>query len=139
MSASLYHDFDADIAANHGNVPRPIMPQVDEADFEPLFAYLAHYGVEVRRDKVRPDDLCFRQDIDPAHVHEMPPGVMAKPILVSREGCVIDGNHRACRHRIEGSEAPAIRVMATFEEAFDLICAFERTYTLGAVGNVIRN
>lgn len=135
----LYHSFDADIAANGGAVPRRIMPQIDEADLAALFEFLRGHGVTVKRVTVQPEALCFRQHVDEARLPGMPAYVLAKPLLLSAEGCVMDGNHRAARHKLDGTAASAFQIMLPFEVAFDLLCEFGRTYTLGAIGDEERN
>ena len=109
-------------------VPRPFMPQVDEADQQALIEWLTFKGVEVTQVTVQPDRLQFAQHVDFNKVEAMSDDVYAKPIWVSRDGFVLDGNHRATAHKLRGDAVEALQVELDFEEAIGAIFSFAGTY-----------
>lgn len=114
-------------------VPRPIMPQVDEKDYPTLVSWLLHdKGVDVTvNEACDPAALRAHQRVDRFHAERLPPGVLDKPILVSGDSYVLDGNHRWWAHVHFGiNPIPAIRILRPFEEAIGLLFEFPGTYAL---------
>lgn len=111
-------------------VPRPLMPQVDEADYLELLSHAAFAGVDVVSGLVEPDLLIAHQRIDRIHAEMMPEEVRRKPILTSRGGFILDGNHRWMLHKLEGSPIHTLRFALDFEDAVKLLFDFPKTYTL---------
>jgi hypothetical protein len=112
-------------------IPRPVMPQVDEADQADLIAFIRERGIEVTEETVPPEDLHFHQRVDMKKVHAMAQDVLDKPLLVSLDMYVLDGNHRAAGHKQVGTPANCIVIGAKFEDAMAVIYAFPKTYEYG--------
>lgn len=112
-------------------IPRPVMPQIDEVDLPDLILFIRERGVVVEEVEIDPNELLFHQRVDMNKVHKLDPKVLAKPLLTSIEPYVLDGNHRAAGHKLEGTKAPAYRIAAKFEDAMALLFAFPKTYEYG--------
>lgn len=119
--------------ARHGGafepfyIPRPLMPQIEEADLTAFVQWAAWEGVAVLEVEREADALRFHQRVNMARVRTMPPDLMAKPLLISRDGYVLDGNHRAAAHKLAGSPAPCLEVQADFQDAMRLLFSFAGT------------
>lgn len=74
-------------------VPRPLMPQVDEQFYPQLIADAKDYS-GVALDVVKIDSVFPHQHIDKLRADHMDMRLRMKPILVSRDSYVLDGNHR---------------------------------------------
>lgn len=112
-------------------VPRAVMPQVDETDLGELLAFIRERGIAVIETMISPELLRFHQQVDMKKVHAMDADVLAKPLLVSLDDYVLDGNHRAAGHKIQGTSAVCLQIMAEFEDAMAVIYAFPKTYEYG--------
>ena len=112
-------------------VPRQNMPQVDEGDYIALLVHLARKGAAPEVLVASPDDLLFHQRVFEQFIPAFESPEMAKPLLVSREGYVLDGNHRAAAHKRYGTKPVVIVIHANFTEAMKLLFSFPRTYTYG--------
>lgn len=112
-------------------VPRPVMPQVDEAAYPDLFRFATAQGVVVRFVRRDAKALQLHQRIDWAHVHALDPATLAKPILVSADGFVLDGNHRAAAHRLAGAPIECIELQLEFEAAVAFLFRFPGVYAYG--------
>lgn len=112
-------------------VPRPVMPQVDEAAYPALLAFAKAWDIEVDLETgIDPATLRAHQRIDPIRAAEMPPEVLAKPILVSLDGYILDGNHRWLAHVHLDAALTAYRIDLPFEAAIRLLFDFPGTYDL---------
>lgn len=112
-------------------VPRPLMPQIDESLYPALIQHLVRQGLEVSRLMVDPAALRAHQRIDRLHMEQMPREVLDKPILISGDDYVLDGNHRWWAHVKLGIDpVAAIRIGANFEPAIAALFEFPGTYTL---------
>jgi hypothetical protein len=112
-------------------IPRPVMPQVDEADQSALFDFIKNGGVDVVELVVPVEQLFFHQRVDMKLVADLPPEAYNKPVLTSRDGFVLDGNHRAVAHKLRGDPVPCNQIEADFEDAMRLLFAFPKTYVYG--------
>lgn len=114
-------------------VPRPIMPQVDEADMPALIEFLKAKGIVIREDEFDPHACKTEQRVDLAKVKGLTADnpIMLKPILVSMEPTVLDGNHRLAAHKIFGTKVKAIVLELAFEAAIAAIFEFPKTYAYG--------
>lgn len=112
-------------------VPREYMPQVD-AQFLPQLIHEAvadGYKVAIRTKP--PEMLRAHQRIDHARALSMAPDVRMKPILISVDGYVLDGNHRWWSHVHEGSPfLSAIDLGVPFDEGIAYLLARPYTYTI---------
>lgn len=111
-------------------VPRPVMPQIDEADYPAFIDFAQARGCHVEQELVEPAKLRAHQRIDPIHADAMPPEVRRKPIFASADSYVLDGNHRWLLHALERSPIHVLRLSLRFEPAVALMFEFPRTYDL---------
>lgn len=114
------------------DIPRRVMPQIEEADYPALLRFLGSIDVEVKHRIELADSLIHRQAMDafdPARV-----GVweaITKPVIVARDGSIIDGNHRAMAAQYIGQPyIPTLRIMRPFEPAIASCFAFPLTSTV---------
>jgi hypothetical protein len=112
-------------------VPRSVMPQIDEADLPALCEWASSRGVGVATVTLTADQLHFHQRVNLHRVATMPQAIYDKPLLISRDGYVLDGNHRAVAHKQRGEPARCIQLDASFLCAMRLLFSFPRTYTYG--------
>lgn len=111
-------------------IPRALMPQINEADYPELFAWLEAQSVGVEQDIFHPDELRLHQRMDRHSLRAMPLAIEREPILVSRDLYVIDGNHREERHKEDGRMLSAFVIDRDFAEAVMLVRAFPRAYEI---------
>lgn len=109
-------------------VPRPVMPQVDECDLTALIEFVTFRGCETKEGKTDPDELHFHQRVDFDKCKKMKKETLKKPVLISLDMFVLDGNHRTMEHKLLGTEVPYIMLCKPFEEAIGLLMAFPGTY-----------
>lgn len=112
-------------------VPRPAMPQVDEMDLTRMIADLFATGVQATFEAVHPKELRAHQRVDHAKARSMPNVLMVKPVIVSRDSYIVDGNHRWWAHVHHESEAMlVIRVDLPFDDAVAWLLKQPYVYTL---------
>jgi len=112
-------------------VPRQVMPQIDEADLLAFVEFATFNGVEVEDREVDITELKFHQRVDMVKVHNLTEDELAKPLLVSEDLFVLDGNHRAVGHKLNGTPARCLVIKAVFEQAIGLLFSFPGTYSYG--------
>lgn len=112
-------------------VPRQNMPQVDEGDLLPLLCHLAKSHVQVITELVAPNELLFHQHVFEDRIPAPDSPDMHKPLLVSLEGYVLDGNHRAAAHKRYGTRPVIFRLTTDFKDSLRAIFSFPKTYTYG--------
>jgi hypothetical protein len=111
-------------------IPREQMPQIDEKDIPRLLVWLGSQGVGLSAGHCSAEGLQFHQAVILEKVHAMSSDLMAKPILISEDHGVLDGNHRGARHVIEKLPCPFIRLHTDFSHAINLLKAFPYSYEL---------
>jgi hypothetical protein len=104
------------------------MPQIDEASMTALVEWLAWKSVPVADVERSADQLRFRQHVDFNRVRTMPQEVFDKPIWVSEDGSVLDGNHRAWAHKLANKPAHCLQVQLPFNQAVAALFSFAGTY-----------
>lgn len=122
-------------------IPREIMPQVDETDLPELISFLRDNRVVVRFERLKPEHVQLHQRVEKHLIDNFDPVLLTKPVLVSREPFVLDGNHRRMDHVIHHSPwMPTYRIMLEFECAIGAIFSFPKTYYYGdGVNHPIHN
>lgn len=75
-------------------VPREMMPQVDEVFYPRLIAEATTKGPGVVFDTVNPVTLRAHQRVNHDRAKDMSERVRIKPLIVSNDDYVVDGNHR---------------------------------------------
>jgi hypothetical protein len=113
-------------------IQREHMPQVDYKDMADLRRFLLeHYQIDSRELDVCPIELNSKQCPDtfgPVRGREK----LVKPLLVSKDKYILDGNHRWATFVEDG--APSCRcilVEADFDTAVQAMLHFGRTYRYG--------
>lgn len=114
-------------------VPRTLMPQVDEKDYEELFSFLRAQDIPVYKEQACP--LTFRPhqkvQIDRLRAMACQPDVVNKAILVSRDDYILDGHHRWDIHLLRhDSQILAYKIGRDFEEAIAALFAYPNTWTI---------
>lgn len=110
-------------------IARGIMPQVDESDLPELIRFLKGRGVKVETTCLNPRIVRGKQKVDRTKVRAMPAALLSKPILVSSDLLVIDGNHRWMAGVWRKAAAMnAYFVSLPFKEALEAIFEFPKTY-----------
>lgn len=116
-------------AADPHLVPRSAMPQVDEKDLGKLIVFMTEGGFPViGAGKSR--GFVHHQDVDWGKAKAMSAAVLDKPILVTRDDEIIDGNHRNARHTLDGTRTPFIKFDVSFAEALSILAVFPFAYEL---------
>jgi len=108
--------------------PRTDMPQIDEADLLDLITFLTRDNVPVSTCIKATADLVFHQHVYPERMPPSDSPDMNKPLLISADGYILDGNHRAAAHRRDGTRPVCIQLTAGFIEAMKALFAFPKTY-----------
>lgn len=113
-------------------VPRPAMPQIDERDYARLIAdAYNHPAAEVWLETIDPRKLRAHQRVDHARAQGMDDAIRAKPVIVSADNYVLDGNHRWWAHVHAGSKAMAvIRLGFDFDAGLHWLLGRPYVYTL---------
>ena len=114
-------------------VPRPAMPQVDERDTVRMLVDAANtLPIALPQLTVLdPRSLRAHQRIDHAKAASMSEAVRAKPIIVSDDNYIVDGNHRWWAHIKAGSRViPVIRLAHDFDEAIAWLLTRPYVYTI---------
>ena len=113
-------------------IPRPAMPQIEEEDYPEFIEWAAQRGIDIVVRYLPPTKLRMHQVPDKLNYDKfVATGVQNKPVFVSRDLYILDGNHRWMYHVHEGhSHVPCFEIKLTFEDAIGLMFAFEKTYTV---------
>lgn len=112
------------------NVPRDIMPQVDEKDIPRLIVFASKMGYGVMAGETRPSTFTRYQPVDWNKAKNMKEEVLAKPVLCTKAFEVIDGNHRNAGHEVRNTLNPYIQFDCTFVQALDMLAVFPFAYEL---------
>lgn len=105
-------------------VPRPAMPQIDEADYPALFDFADAQGVHWGRVILPPQIIHPHQRVNVDKARHMDDATLAKPILVSVEPNVLDGNHRWYAHKERNTPVPCVQFALPFEDAVKFLFSF---------------
>lgn len=112
-------------------VPRAFMPQVDEQYTVRMLADAINGGIAAWMKVVDPRTLRAHQRIDHARAAAMTDEVRAKPIIVSSDGYVVDGNHRWWAHVKAGSTAIAtFTLQKPFQDAINWLNTLPYVYQI---------
>jgi hypothetical protein len=117
-------------------VPRPIMPQVHQHDYPELIGFLFECGVETSWASIDPMKLSFHQRVSEGRVHQVDE---SKPLIVSLDRYVLDGNHREEAHREDGTPCQCLVVHLPFGDAIEALLAFPKTETYAVIDAVNDN
>lgn len=111
-------------------VPRERMPQIDEADY-PRFVTDAMQWHGCRFDVAPVMELHAHQRIDHRMAERMDPRDRIKPIIVSSDNYIVDGNHRWWANVYGGSSfINVIRLSADFNSCIAWALALPYVYEI---------
>jgi hypothetical protein len=111
-----------------GIVSRADMPQINERDIPALLAYLGTLSVTFSAGVIDPLKVRAHQAIDVDKAMAIPPKILTKPVLMSQEPVIIDGDHRWYRHCVDKTQMPYIQIEAEWHVCLKYIFAFPQTY-----------
>lgn len=111
-------------------IPRAQMPQVDEKDLPALVVKAFQSGHRPTFEVVMPHKLHSHQRVNHARALGMPETVKRKPVLVSADGFILDGNHRWYANRETHTPLNVIRVDLEFNNALPWLFSLPFVYTL---------
>ena len=113
-------------------VPRDVMPQIDWQDLPALVDFLPSTGVEVTRlSGLDPRQLIAHQRVDRRKALAIPAEALTKPVLVSSDHYILDGNHRWLAHALRRLPIDAWQLALPFDPALDALFRFPKTYSYG--------
>lgn len=109
------------------NTSRLTMPQVRKADWDEFLAFARSRTTVTREDAVDPHDLhAVQSEWSQDRVDGIPMEKLQYPILVSRDGYVLDGNHRWIKAGQEGVTIPVLRLGLDRDDALELVRSFPK-------------
>jgi N12 class adenine-specific DNA methylase len=126
-------------------VPRAAMPQVETKDRPALMDWLKSQGVRSNTETVDPGTLKPTQaEFSPTKTKaagqqmaaDRAAGRPVRPILVSKDGYVIDGHHQWLAAKAAGEQVPVIRVDAPAAQALQTIRRFPKASQANGATNV---
>lgn len=109
-------------------IDRAKMPQIDEKAYTDMLIFLGQKGYTFTAGYINPGLLHLHQEIDVAMAMQLPDFILKKPLLLSSDNYVLDGDHRGYRHAVDKTLAAFIRIETTFDEARTALLAFPETY-----------
>ena len=112
-------------------IPRPVMPQLDEADYPGFLAFCSASLVSVTRRTFDPSEVRPHQRIDHDKARHMDAAGLAKPIMVSVEPFILDGHHRWWEHNALHTPVDSYVLGLPFAEAVAFMFSFPKVYAYG--------
>lgn len=119
-------------------VRRADMPQIEEQWLGDLLVWLGERGLYIKAGRVIPSLLFYHQDvmvIKARHILKLQRGLLAKPVIISADMALLDGNHRAFAHHIEGTLVPYIQFGASFDKLLPVLLGYPHAYRYGDAGD----
>ena len=111
--------------------PRAQMPQVDEKDLTHLISEAFTNNHAPSLEVVDPMTLHAHQRINAARAKTMPVELRRKPVLVSKDDFILDGNHRWWAHRYNNdSPMNIIRLDLLFDAALEWLFTLPFVYRI---------
>jgi hypothetical protein len=111
-----------------GAIPRSKMPQVDDGDIPSLLVFLGALDIGFSAGYIDPNTISAHQAIDVEKALAIPDKWLKTPCLISKDGVVIDGDHRWYRHCVDKTLMPYLRIEEDFNTALEFIFKFPATY-----------
>lgn len=106
---------------------RSSMPQVRKTDWDELLDYARSQTTVTREDAVDPHSLhAVQSEWSQDRVDGIPMEKLQYPILVSRDGYVLDGNHRWIKAGQEEVTIPVLRLGLDRDDALELVRSFPK-------------
>lgn len=110
---------------------RKDMPQVDWEDYSDLMAFMRNCRVFISNGHMLPKKAKGFQCPDLVHIRPLEPHALSKPVLLSKEPEVLDGNHRRMAFIKFGGLMPYVMFHCPMREAIDLMFKFPKSYRYG--------
>jgi hypothetical protein len=114
-------------------IPRHSMPQIVSTEYDNYFKYLQDQGIEIKRETMKVGDIKLVQhgfNLEKIQSmiakHSTMSAADIKPLLVSGDSFLIDGNHRllAMQNISKTMRVPVIRIKTTMAHALQLTKLF---------------
>lgn len=115
-------------------IPRKDMPQIDDRSVDDLIAFLKREGIKTERITIAPWLVKPRQRMSDTVdlVYPPIPAAMARPVLLSRDNFIIDGDHHwETFMRFKYPLMPAYRFDRPFDEMLKVLRRFPEVYHAG--------
>jgi hypothetical protein len=103
------------------------MPQVDIDDYPALLTWALWQSISYSDETRDPHTLKAHQRVNWQRVATMPDEIYKRPILISADGFILDGNHRAAAHRQRGEPVSCIVLGVPFFHALGVLYSFAGT------------
>lgn len=113
-------------------IPREDMPQIKEADLPEFLKFAKKRGVTVKYGRRDPKLLKAKQRIDLEKSASMPEHALKKPILITKDNFILDGNHRSGAHLLRKTKTNTIELGLKFADAIKLMFQFPKVFTKAA-------
>jgi hypothetical protein len=114
-------------------VPRTEMPQIDEIYYPDMLVWMGTRGATFAAGLVNPETCKSHQLVDIDRALGMSADKLVKPVLVSSDWCILDGNHRWYRHIHDKTSMPFIQINLDFFEAVKELEAYPKCYEVNHV------
>lgn len=116
-----------DPPGDDGTILRTAMPQISEHDVPELLAFLGALGIGFSAGNMNPLLCLAHQAIDREKAMGIPVDKLSKPVLLSGDHFIIDGDHHWYRCIADKRHMPFIRIEMDFVEAVAKIFTFPKT------------
>lgn len=112
-------------------IPRGQMPQIREEDYLDLFLFLGGQGVGFDAGWRTSRHFLCHQSVGEFDLSRFSFDLRRKPIIVSEELAIVDGNHRWYGHQLTHSPVPYFRLVGLdFPKAVGLLNAYPKAYNV---------
>lgn len=119
---SFVEAYQREITTNESRID---MPQIRKEHFEDFLDYIRQHTTLDYEDAVDPHDLnAIQSEYSQERVDAIPDEKLEWPILVSKDGYVLDGNHRWIRAGQKGVTIPVLRIGLNRDDALELARSF---------------
>lgn len=113
-------------------IPRELMPQIDMVDIEGLMVFFRAHGLHV--EYMREMGLSVARMVQcrkQTHAATMTEELRKKPLIISEDYKIVDGNGRYMAYQEEGTRnIPAWWVPTSFQNTVLLMMQYPKTYIL---------
>lgn len=116
----------------HLNLKREEMPQCPFEKLDDLKLFLTKNKIEYDTKNENPENLKLAQcEINPEKVLNLLDKIndIEKPIIISKEGYVLDGNHTFVAHLIKNRPIIVLQIKTSVENCIDKLHDFDHSFT----------
>ena len=122
-----------DIISRDDGIEREKLPQILQKDLPQFINFLKHEGVNVTLGRVNPNKLHpLQNELNVDKVKALSsklPEIKDQPLLISKEGMIIDGHHRWAALRESDTPAMVIKINLPLSEAVFKIKEFDKSFS----------